>query len=103
MKPRVLPADVYDTLELSALAYGGIGGGMYFEYGAADFRPKGPLCAIGHIAFAMPGEPPDNTWDAVDLLWPIDSTDNDRAVGKSGNRISFAEWCRRLNVVRGAA
>lgn len=82
----MLPADVYDTLELSALAYGGIGGGFYFSHGI-------PCCPLGHAR-------------AAGILWrelfaaDINECVNDHALGDAGQRVSFEEWCRRLNVVR---
>lgn len=53
-KRVVLPADVYDTLELSALAYGGIGAGSFGEGtgGGPLVRVLDehcpPMCAAGH-------------------------------------------------------
>jgi hypothetical protein len=92
-KQIVLPADVYDTLEFSALAYGGIGSGEWWHGGA-------PVCYVGHLNFA----------GVISAVWNsapfgIDEEMNDVAVaGKFGEvrpRISFSEWCKRLNVVRG--
>jgi hypothetical protein len=106
MKPRILPADVYDTLELSALAYGGIGAGHYFDYGDLT-RPKAPRCAFGHAYLATTTSGRAFDWaenqltDALTMA-DISPQDNDAAVG-AAERIPFAEWCRRLNVVRGAA
>lgn len=62
---RILHADVYDALELSALAEGGIGAGQYFEEyvpSSAPFCAVGravalgaPFCAVGHV-MALGGE-----------------------------------------------
>jgi hypothetical protein len=86
-KRIVLPAVVYDTLEFSALVYGGIGSGEWWDGDA-------PVCYVGHIAAA-----------GVNDCHGIDERMNDEAVagkfGKVAPRIPFAEWCRRLNVVRG--
>jgi hypothetical protein len=95
-KARTLPADVYDTLELSALAYGGIGHGqLYTEFGN---RESGPCCALGHAYLADVGRDMENAL----LAAKIDGAKNDAAFRADEGRISFAEWCRRLNVVRGA-
>lgn len=94
---RVLPADVYDALELSALAFGGIGAGLWFE-GTTSRRGEIPCCVHGH-AIAVD----DALFSRVGMeLYRVNITmdANDAAVGR-GNKIHFATWCRRLNVVRG--
>jgi hypothetical protein len=111
-KPRiVLEADVYDTLELSAYAFGGIGAD---DYGTDTdtstpilaLANGAPMCAVGHAAFtALPGD----WWN---LLPGGTITRNDAAVeainvrkGKVGDdrydRVTFAEWAKELNIVRG--
>lgn len=51
-KQVVLPADVYDTLEFVAEAYGGIGGGSSYEYKYPSLEDCGtPLCLHGFIRF----------------------------------------------------
>jgi hypothetical protein len=97
-KPIRMPADVYDTLEFSALAFGGIGKAVWYEWD--EMRNKvAPVCPLGHLCFAgaVEDEMPKrafglslrrNDW-ALDDVWP-------------GQRIHFDEWCRRLNVVRGS-
>jgi hypothetical protein len=96
-KPIVLPADVYDTLHFSALAYGGIGGGRAFD----DDEDGTPRCLYGHLYAAADGGDGYATMvDQCDDLG-LTSTTSDRACPPRG-RISFAGWCKRLNVVRGA-
>lgn len=107
---RVLPADAYDALELSALAFGGIGAGKFTSDGVGDGDGPTdiPVCAIGH-AQACDARPAGPTRIA---LWCANvlASDSDRAVrainkrlGKpSEARVAFEEWCRKLNVVRGA-
>lgn len=99
---RVLPADVFDTLELSALAYGGIGAGAFFIY-------DGPCCIHGHayeaegngdvgisLALRFAGIHPAVNDCAVNRI-------NERKHKKCESRVSFAEWCEELGVVRGEA
>lgn len=94
--PRVLPADVYDTLELSALAYGGIGGRDWTD------RHDRPLCVMGHAIEAAPDFRSEYTPFYKALVRAnIHLATNDAAV-PSRRRVSFREWCRRLNVVRGS-
>lgn len=116
---RVLPPEVFDALELSALAFGGIGSRKMFERDPVRREPilDAPYCAIGLAWWS--GIIPDEAlrvnseyegthriseglfsgavYAAVGFSWE----DNDRAVHGSESRITFREWCRRLNVVRG--
>jgi hypothetical protein len=101
---RVLPADVYDALELGALVFGGIGGGSLDDgYGQ-------PLCAYG-LAPVLGGKHTFDTFDPIeDALFEagITTSENDHAVraingrlGRPANdRVTFRRWCKRLNVVR---
>lgn len=108
---RVLPPDVYDALELSALAYGGIGA---FTVGTEE---KGPVCVLGHVRF-LAGVPlaswtPSMNADYVALrnAVPVGPYENDAAVARinrrrdkpESRRVSFADWCAELGVVRGEA
>jgi hypothetical protein len=95
---RFLPPDVYDALELSALAFGGIGQG---EWGATD----APICIIGH---AVTAGIPTVTYMSSDAI-PIREDENDGAVrsinariGKpEHSRVTFKQWCKELRVFRG--
>jgi hypothetical protein len=127
----VLPADVYDTLELSAFAHGGIGADSYntgndsaTEYvddeggllgrfgrpadGAESPALGAPVCAVGHAAFAA--IPRRFGW--YNLINGNTIDENDEAVmhinkrkGKTGaevyNRVTFEEWVSELNIRRG--
>lgn len=107
---RILPADVYDALELSALAYGGIGAGRWVEDGGAGFGSAPadiPVCASGH-AFAA--DPTNEMWHVLQSA-DLGIRHNDPAVVRinvrRGNdyslaRVSFAEWCAELGVERGS-
>ena len=68
-----LPADVWDTLELSALVYGGIGAGVSSD-------ASGPVCAIGHAVIG--GIPLDEVFH----LPLMDSGANDSAVVRVNER-----------------
>lgn len=99
---RVLPADVYDTLELSALAYDGIGAGRFC-------RDNTPCCVFGH-AYRAVAVGLDVITDALRSAG-IGINNNDEAVERINKRknkpfdtrVSFAEWCAELGVVRGDA
>jgi hypothetical protein len=108
---RVLPADVYDALELSALAYGGIGQ-------PEIHRGEAPCCLYGHLA-EVSGT--DSIWELrpeidealtrPELYGYVDGDTSDIAVRKINrslgkpveSRVSFKQWCKELGVVRGAA
>lgn len=107
---RVLDADVYDALELSAMIYGGIGQPDLFS----DI-PEGPftapVCILGHCEWADPTP----NWrgyvvNAVqDLFTDGAGFNSDNAViainrrrGRpEETRVPFAEWCHETGVVRG--
>lgn len=113
MSPRILPPDVYDALELSALAFDGIG--SVFTW---DVDGHTPRCLIGHIE-TLAG----TQWRSehsvqvgelrVALLAAFDAKTmlgvafkgNDSAFTRdeqyAGTRLPWAEYCRRLNIVRG--
>lgn len=109
MTARVLPADVYDALDLSALAFGGIGGGRVKD---DCFTP---LCAAGHARFLDSGKANGRAGVVRDTLDAVFVGDdfvvgvNDRAVAAinrrkgapSYARVTFEEWSQELNVVRG--
>lgn len=102
----ILPGDVYDALHLSALAFGGIGAGMFCVEGDApwDSAPirtgnGTPVCAIGHAIF-LDGQyrGPNCLADVVGNAMGGGAV-NDGAFAPGEGRIPFREWCRRLNVV----
>lgn len=103
---RVLPADVYDTLELSALAYGGIGAGRAFDCPDGD-----PVCISGHIYFAAADLNDEEEMRNALLLGheaPIDVNDpavrriNRRRGAPLNARVPFDLWRAELGVERGA-
>lgn len=110
---RVLPADAYDALELSALAFGGIGRGSYLDWGVDDGDdPKAPRCIMGHAGWVVGdihvqsdgavysvlsrclGQPETLNDDAVFAI-------NKRLGRDDRARVSFKAWCRELDVERG--
>ena len=109
MEKQVLPADVFDALELSALAYGGIGAGRYVaaDEREAAFHGGVPMCAVGH-AWHLEGLSSQEVTGALALAG-IGFRQNDlavRAINKRLNRdpnarVTFKQWAKELNVVRG--
>ena len=106
-RQRVLPADVYDALELSAEVNGGIGGG-------ATADEWGPCCVIGHVSFLCVGSCSTEghqmisaLGEAFDFRSYVEANDNavaainKRAGRPERTRVPFTEWCKELNVVRG--
>lgn len=98
-KQRVLPADAYDAMELSAMAFGGIGLGRVWD---SHHRP---VCAYGHAAFACDVDNVSNPiFDALRGAG-IDSIESDKVVrrlaGSPTARVPFTDWCAELGVVRG--
>ena len=99
---RVLPADVYDTLEFSALVFGGIG---RLAWRACGPHGTVPLCALGHATVADPTDTMRRALHAADIF----AAENDAAVlsinlrknSPRSARVSFGEWCKELNVIRG--
>lgn len=121
---KVLPADVYDTMELIAEAYGGIGADRTYVNKDEKFQhivreaERRPMCLIGFCRFASDsGVIFDNTLMAIFDDLGINYYDNNKAVYKAIGleneheyspryaanpiRISWQEWCKQLNVVRG--
>ena len=107
---KTLPPDLYDFLELSALAFGGIGAGQYLKTDTDT-----PYCALGHVGKGERGF-------GRTLLAPlpfelrrtlrqakVTEAENDAAVralnlrhGRSPNaRVTFKQWAKALNIVRG--
>ena len=106
---RVLPPDVYDTLELSAYVYGGIGKGRAFASNVVTDDGSPPVCAIGHLRAAEPERHAQIDLECSLFGSGINAHDNDDAVeeinrrkgSKVYARVSFQEWCEELGVVRG--
>jgi hypothetical protein len=98
---RVLDADVYDTLEFVAEAFGGIGA---FAWNEGDC----PLCVVGCATFAgiMPHEA-----ELADEYGVVEESDNDDVVRRInvrlgnlqavGDRVPFELWRQELCIVRG--
>lgn len=107
MKQIVLPADVYDTLEFSALVHGGVGGGDWFTGVTMEY----PWCIHGHAAWVTEGG--YKTSLSPQLRYAglgVDANDDAvRAINsRLGRRNLFArvtweEYCAALNIVRGDA
>lgn len=117
---RVLAADLYDTLELVALVYGGIGGGAFFKGDASMSDPGAEPCCVHGLARLAPDV---HAWlDREEIREALFSAGigysvNDHAVRRINYRkgedetanvltsrmprVTFAEWCAELNVVRG--
>jgi hypothetical protein len=95
---RVLPDDVYDALRDAAEKYGGIGSLTFTEaIPGIPYGDRPPFCVIG-FARKM-GGPVFNALESAGLdVLTNDSAFSDEELGAT--RISFSEWCRRLNVVR---
>jgi hypothetical protein len=99
---RVLPADVYDTLEFSALVYGGIGRLYWHERGDVY---AAPVCIRGHAITADPTDEVRRVLDRAEIF----CSDSDHAVGVINDRkgrdrsarVAFQEWCAELGIVRG--
>lgn len=111
---RVIPADVYDTIEFVALAYGGIGRGVFARsadgahVSGHDPQAHYPVCAYGIAQYAGVDDPYPSCLS--EYLWlGIGTDENDRAVaainrrkGRFTNaRVTFREWAKELGVVRG--
>lgn len=102
---KVLAADIYDTVELTSLMFGGIGAG-YISRGDA------PFCLIGHIDFAAPVTSAP-LWNAFRSIFagPISVANNIavRAINRRKDRanldarVTWEEYTRELNIVRGAS
>ena len=101
---RVLPADVYDALEFSALVEGGIGAGRYFVNGGKMV----PYCIYGH-AYELDRECGSTVLAALANAG-VSVSVNDRAVHAINKRrrqpryarVSFADWCAEMGVERGS-
>lgn len=99
-----LQADVYDALQRSSETYGGIGG-------AQRFRNDQPCCIIGHAqcldgidggydVYEARGRVLDGLRTAFRCSGRMVADKNDDVINLDEGRISFAQWCKRLHVVR---
>ena len=102
---RVLPADVYDALEFSALVEGGIGAGKNFVNGGFEVVP---YCIYGH-AYELDRECGSTVLAALGnagVSVPMNDravhTINERRLQPRNARVSFADWCAELGVERGS-
>lgn len=113
---RILPADVFDALELGAEAFGGIGGGSYYEPNKTDYGVdfNRPMCAIGMARFV---EGQDGWNHSVEpglettlRAAGINGFESDVAVATVNRRlraasdvarVPFSDWCAELGIVRG--
>jgi hypothetical protein len=99
---RILPADVYDTLELMALAYGGIGAGVDFHIS------NGGLCPVCVYGLARDANEAVSEHSELTIALGnagITRRTNDFAVyainDHTSSRVPFEAWCEKLNVERG--
>lgn len=114
--------DVYDTLELAAFAFGGVGCGKWFRYDSikAEDDLNCPVCAHGLALFAedirfgtsfgYSGIQAQSVISTELQRLGISILVNDNAVDAirerkevvdDDERVSFAAWTKQLNVVRG--
>jgi hypothetical protein len=105
---KPLPADVFDTLEIMALAVGGVGHHADYIWGT----PTIPYCIHGlaKASETYPGQPDSKYIENILYSYGISREYNDRVVSqilekksldKKRHRISFKEWCEGTKVVRG--
>jgi hypothetical protein len=111
---RVLPADAYDFLELSALAYGGIGAEAWADKGFS--RPDvnqgiaAQCCLFGHASAGGDDPYTNEVTDALEAVGIL-LHENDVAVhainarkhAGDNDRVSWDEYRAELNIVRGDA
>lgn len=99
-----LDEDEYDTLELMAYVFGGIGGGLNYIYTKYETVP---ICKAGMADFASDF---DFTLNASLCFAGLTAGQNDRAVSAINKRknnpdwsarVSFEEYCAELNIMRG--
>lgn len=121
IEKRVLPADVFDVLEFSALVFGGVGANFFAEPTTVCYPPPGltaPICLLGHAGFVTElaverytdGPVAGALADAFGGdVWSATKANNDavQAInarrGKSdiSGRVSWKALCAELNIVRG--
>lgn len=107
---KTLPADVYDYLELSALAEGGIGAGTFSR--TKDDGTRTCNCIHGHSFVEYAGLAPGESGEVISALYGADITyaANDEAVERINKGLAAAfDWdlvpwdlyVKELNIVRG--
>jgi hypothetical protein len=105
---RVLPADVFDTLEFSVLAAKGIGAPSVYKGNPCGSRPN---CLYGHAEFAS-NAGPKSLFDnpiADALVRIIRPDESDQAVFEINRRkkvsglapVSWAEYTKETGLTRG--
>ena len=118
-KTIVLPADAYDTLELAAMEYGGVGSGRWFK--KLDWNTNDPSCPVcinglGIVAGLSLYQPEWVTLSGQETDCPtgLSPQQNDFAVrrlieqgrytvGADGiERVTWADYCEELNIIRGS-
>jgi hypothetical protein len=108
-EPIVLPADVYDTLEFSALVFGGIGADRCWDYSASgpDADDIVPVCIRGHAVCADDAEDIGSALDRIGIYFKendeIVRSVNRRLSREPNDRVPFDEYVREGNIVRGGA
>lgn len=106
---RVLPADVFDALELSVLAYKGVGQPAVQVYDE-NCKGIGPCCIYGHAIWAED----TNVIYAGEIATAlsragISGLESDEAIASINRRrgrdperrVSWPAYTRELNIVRG--
>lgn len=112
--PKIIPADVYDTIEFVAEAYGGIGGGWFTEeeYLFVGDNDATPLCLRGCTDFIDGGAPSyvgSLTCELQAVVGRSFVTFNDQAVrainkrrgAAAYSRVPFSDYVAELGWVRG--
>lgn len=108
----VMPADLYDTIEFAALAFGGIGAGRDFE---PDEELRCPVCVHGLARVAGAETTADGGYLPNELNIQLEDlgigrVQNDIAVEAINRRrggrptdarVTFRAWAKELNIVRG--
>lgn len=112
MSKREMKADVYDYLELAALAFGGIGRGAFYDDSRGRVDYDCPLCVHG-AGFACE---PLNTISETDVTSELSRLGikydtNDRAVEQinarlgrwKNTRVTWTRFRKHLGIVRAEA
>lgn len=95
--------DVYETLHFSALAFGGVGAGLYFNRCHGPLDPAGiPLCLAGHAATADLPSPWCRWWPNRRPIEPVSDAAvrriNERRGRLGGARVPFQALMRELRI-----